>query len=111
MEITNEKFLRKKENRIKSSISHGEIHFIATFNFLHKYYTLNTLAGKTPVLSVFDAIYIKNLDLPAWKLAIYCNVSRTTLFNYRNAIVKDFYICLQQKLISKEISITDGEKL
>ncbi len=109
MEITNEKFLREKENRIKLSISHGEIHFVATFNFLHKYYTLNTLTGKTPILSVFDAIYVENLDLPAWKLANYCHISRTTLFNYRNLIIKDFNICISKNLIFDEIAFTNGE--
>ena len=111
MKNTHEELLREKENRIKSWISHGEIGVVKTFNFLHKYYALNDLSGKAPILSVFEAIYIKKISLPAWKLATCCNLSRTTLFNYRNAIVKDFYLCLKQELISKEISTTDGDKL
>ena len=111
MKNTHEELLREKENRIKSWISHGEMEVIKTFHFLHKYYALNNLSGKAPVLCVFEAIYIKKLNLPAWKLAICCNLSRTTLFNYRNLIVKDFYLCLTQGLISKEIYTTGGEKL
>lgn len=106
MNFTNEKFLREKENRIKLLISHKEIQYIKAFTFLHKHYALKNLSGKAPMLSVFEAIYIKNLNLPAWQLAIYCNLSRTTLFNYRNAIVKDFYICLTENLINNKTNFT-----
>ena len=111
MKNTHEELLREKENRIKLLISRGETKCTKAFHFLHKYYVLNNLSGKAPVLSVFEAIYVKNLNLPAWRLANSCNLSRTTLFNYRNAIVKDFYTCLTKNLINEEISITDGEKI
>ena len=111
MKNTNEELLRDKENRIKTLISHGEIRFIETFDFLHKYYVLNNLSGKAPVISVFEAIYIKNLNLPAWRLAICCNLSRTTLFNYRNKIINDFNKCLTENLVSEQTPTTDGEKV
>ena len=111
MKNTHEKLLRDKENRIKTWISHGTVEATKTFNFLHSYYMLNELSGKTPIISVFEAIYIKKLNLPAWKLANKCNLSRTTLFNYRNAIVKDFYICLSQGVIFEETSTTDGDDI
>ncbi len=109
MKTTNEKSLREKENRIKCLISHGETNFTETFDFLHKHYVLKNLSGKEPILTVFEAIYINNTDLPAWKLALYCNLSRTTVFNYRNTIVNDFYICLSKKLATQEIAPTKGE--
>ncbi len=110
MKITNEKYLRNKENRIKSLISLGESKTKRIFNFLYKYYLLKDLSGQTPILPVFESIYIKNLTLPAWKLAQHCNMSRTTLFNYRNKIIQDFYLCLSKNLISEEIATTKGEE-
>ena len=62
---TNEKFLRNKENRIKLLLTNREISFLHAFNFLYNYYSFNNFAGKTPIFSVFEAIYIKNIKLPA----------------------------------------------
>ena len=109
MTFTHEEFLRNKENRIKKSIHHGESVFTQTFDFLHKYYTLKDLSGDTPILCVFEAIYIQNVNIPSWKLAIKCNLSRTTLFNYRNQIVKDFYTCIDEHLIEFEVATTKEE--
>lgn len=106
MKITSEKFLRIKENKIKAFISHGDKQFIETFEFLYKYYTLKHLTGKAPIILVFDAIYVKKLVMPAWKLANYCNLSRTTLFNYRNEIIENFDTCLEENLINSQIATT-----
>ncbi len=109
MNNADERFLRDKENRIKLLLSNGEISFINAFNFLHKYYSLSNAVGKTPILPVFEAIYIKNIELPAWRLANYCNISRSTLFNYRNAIINDFNACLSENIINDEIAVTKEE--
>ncbi|MBQ8426901.1 MAG: hypothetical protein IJX16_03980 [Clostridia bacterium] len=106
MKITNEKLLKEKENKIKILISHRERPFVETFEFLYKYYTLKHLTGKAPIIFVFEAIYVKNLIMPAWKLANYCNLSRTTLFNYRNEIINNFYTCLEQNVLYAETAIT-----
>lgn len=106
MRVTEEKLLREKENAIKTHINRGDVKFVNTFNFLRNHYALKNWAGKAPVLPVFEAIYIKNVHYPAWKLALYCNVSRSTLFNYRNAIINDFYLCLNENLLTEEIAIT-----
>ena len=106
---TNEKFLRNKENRIKLLLTNREISFLHAFNFLYNYYSFNNFAGKTPIFSVFEAIYIKNIKLPAWQLAIQCNISRSTLFNYRNAIVNAFYMCVNENIITDKVAITKEE--
>ena len=108
MDTANDKFLRDKENRIKLLFSSGAVPFVSTFDFLHKLYTHKNSSGKTPILPVFEAIYIKKIQLPAWKLAIYCNVSRSTLFNYRNTIVNDFNTYINENLIT-EIAYTKEE--
>ena len=109
MNNADEKFLRDKENRIKLLLSRGDISFIKAFNFLYKYYSLDNVSGKTPVLSVFEAIYIKNIKLPAWRLAIYCNISRSTLFNYRNLIVSAFHMCINENIITDDVALTKEE--
>ena len=111
MKITNEKVLREKENKIKLLISREEINYVCAFNFLHKHYYLKSLTGKTPILPVFEAIYVKKINLPAWKLAIYCNVSRSTLFAYRNIIIKDFNVCLSANLFNQEVASTKGDNI
>lgn len=110
MNNVDENLLRNKENKIKLLLSRGEISFINAFNFLYKYYSLNETVGKAPVFPVFEAIYIKNIDLPAWSLANYCNISRSTLFNYRNDIINDFNICLSENIINNVIAPTKEEK-
>lgn len=103
---TNEKFLRHKEDKIKKLISNGEKFFIETFDSLHYLYSLENRLYNTPTLSVFEAVYINNLKLPAWKLANILCLSRTTLFNYRNKIVKNF-----ETYLEKEMALTKGYKL
>ena len=109
--ITKENFLRDKENKIKNLVSSGDDFFVKTFNFLYVYYLLKNLFTQSPILSVFIAIYIKKLKFPAWKLANYCNLSRSSLFNYRNEIVRNFESCLNERLIEKESIFTEGLKL
>ncbi|MBQ7339901.1 MAG: hypothetical protein IJW43_03470 [Clostridia bacterium] len=110
MSFTQEKFLRDKEEKIKSLIKEGNPRFTKIVNFLHLYYRLKNLSGKAPIFYVFEAVYIKELSLPAWKLALYCNLSRTTLFNYRNEIISDFNICLTENLINEKIILHTEEK-
>lgn len=109
MSFTKEKFLRDKEKSIKNLMESGDTDFINVFNFLHKHYHLKYFAGDTPIFYVFEAIYIKRIKLPAWKLAQYCNLSRTALFNYRNKIINDFSICLRENIINEEIALTTEE--
>lgn len=106
--ITKEHFLRNKENIIKARISNGDQLYVQINEFLYKYYSLQRLSGGVPLMLVFEAIYIKKLSLPAWKLANYCNISRTTLFNYRNEIVKAFNICLSKNFPISETASTKG---
>ena len=111
MKITNDKFLREKENKIKFLLSQKEISYLNAFNFLYKHYSLKNLTGKAPILHVFEAIYVKKINLPALKLAIYCNVSRSTLFAYRNIIIKDFNVCLSANLFNQEVASTKGDNI
>lgn len=104
---THEKQLRDKENEIMISLIQKDDETVKTFDFLYKHYALKELSGKKPILPVFEAIYIKRLTLPAWKLANYCNMSRSTLFNYRNIIINDFSICRTKNFILlQEIATT-----
>ena len=103
-----EDFLRNKENKIKTLIYCGDHLYVKTYNFLYNYYFLKALSSGSPILTVFESIYRDNLSLPAWKLAIHCNVSRTSLFNYRNEIVNNFYTCLENSFPLPEIVFTRG---
>jgi len=106
--VTKEDFLRNKEIKIKTLILEGNKNYVQVYNFLYNYYSLRTLTNGSPIMIVFEAIYIKNLSFPAWKLANYCHVSRTTLFNYRNEIVNDFNTCLSKSFPISEIASTKG---
>ena len=106
--ITKEDFLRNKENKIKSLIACGDSLYVQAHNFLYNHYFLKAMSNGSPILSVFEAIYIKNLSLPAWKLANYCHVSRTTLFNYRNEIINTFNTCLENSFLFPKIIFTKG---
>ena len=103
-----EDFLRNKENKIKTLIYCGDHLYVKTYNFLYNYYFLKALSSGSPILTVFESIYMDNLSLPAWKLAIHCNVSRTSLFNYRNEIINNFYTCLENSFPLPEIVFTRG---
>ena len=105
--ITNER-LRDKENIIKKRISDGEGFYPQSFIHLYKYYLSRNLFNQSPVFSVFIAVYVDKVNMPAWKLAIKLNISRTTLFNYRNEIVKNFETYLSNPLDS-ELAITKGK--
>ena len=105
---TKEDFLRNKENKIKAQVSNGDQLYVQAYNFLYNYYSLKSLSSGSPVLLVFEAIYVKKLILPAWKLANHCNVSRTSLFNYRNEIVNNFNTCLTKSFSISEIAFTKG---
>ena len=106
--VTKEHFLRNKESTIKAQISNGNQLYVQIYEFLYKYYSLQRLSGGAPLMSVFEAIYIKKLSLPAWKLANYCHISRSTLFNYRNEIVNAFNTCLEKSFPISEIASTKG---
>lgn len=106
--VTKEEFLKNKENKIKARISNGDQLYVRIYNFLYNYYSLRTFSNGTPVMIVFEAIYIKNLSLPAWKLANFCHISRTTLFNYRNEIVNAFNTCLSKSFPFSETASTKG---
>lgn len=105
---TKENLLRNKENKIKNQIRNGKHPYIQIYKFLYNYYSLRTLSNGSLVSIVFEAIYIKSLSLPAWKLANYCHISRTSLFNYRNEIVNDFNTCLSKSFPISEIAFTKG---
>ena len=106
--FTKEDFLRNKENKIKTLISCGDHLYVKAYNFLYNHYFLKALSDGSPIMSVFEAIYIDKLSLPAWKLANYCHVSRTSLFNYRNEIVNNFHTCLENSFPLPEIIFTRG---
>ena len=104
---SNEKTLRDKENYIINSIKSDQL-FFDNFLFLYKHYLLNFRMGKSNHFPVLKAIYIENLNLPAWKLAYHCNISRTVLFDYRNDIIDCFYFCLNNNIIFEEVAFTKG---
>ena len=106
--ITKEDFLRNKENKIKTLIYCGDPLYVQTYKFLYNHYFLKAISSGSPIITVFEAVYIKKLSLPAWKLANYCHVSRTSLFNYRNEIVNNLYTCLEKSFPVPEIVFTRG---
>ncbi len=106
--VTKEYLLRNKENKIIARIANGDQLYVQIYKFLYNYYFLRAISNGTPVMIVFEAIYIKKLSFPAWKLANSCHISRTTLFNYRNEIVNAFNTCLTNSFPISEIAYTKG---
>ena len=107
--FTNDTGLSKIEYSIKKLII-SEKHFSDIFNFIYKHYLIDYSMKKSNIFLVLKAIYIENINMPAWKIADYCYISRTSLFDYRHEIIDCFYTCLNQNIIFEEIALT-GYKL
>ncbi len=91
--------LKDKENKIKELIRHNDRVAKNVFDSIYNYFSFGQKFQKSNHLIVFNAIYVNNINGPAWKVANYCNMSRTTLFNYRNNIIKYFEICLKENFV------------
>ena len=107
--LTKERNLASKETVIKNLINSNDKFSVDAFNFIYNHYRLDYLIGKSYYFLVLKAIYIENVDLPKWKLAQYCNVSRTTLFEYRHEIIDCFYTCLKERITLGELAITKNK--
>ncbi len=98
--------LRAREENIKRLIE-TDGRYQEAYRMVRFYYEMNYKMGKSYHSRVFRAIYEGGMEKLQWKLANECNLSRTTLFDYRNEIVKCFEICLEEV---KESSDEDGIK-
>lgn len=96
-----ERDLTTKENEIKNLINSNDKRFVNAFNFVYEHYRLDYLLGKSNCFLVLKAIYIKNSNLPKWRIAQECNVARSSLFFYRHNIINCFYTCLNENFILK----------
>ncbi len=105
---TKDRELTKKEKIIIDQINSNNQLYIKTFNFIYNHYFINYLMAKSNHFLVLKAVYIEKIDFPKWKLAHYCNISKTSLFDYRNDIINCFYTCLKENIAIKEISATKG---
>ncbi len=105
---TKDRVLTAKETHIENLINSGDKRYLDAFNFVYQHYQVDYLMNKSNHFLVFKAIYIKKLKLPKWKMALYCHVSRTTLFVYRHDIIDCFYTCINENVATEEISITKG---
>ena len=105
--ITKERDLTKHENIIKNLIA-SDKRYADAFHLVYNHYRLDYLMGKSNYFLVLKAVYIENINLSKWKLAQYCKVSRTSLFDYRHDIIKFFYTCLNEIIINKDIAVTKG---
>ena len=104
--LTKERKLAREETYIKNLILSNNKCYVDAFNFIHDHYLLDYLLGKSNYFSVFKAIYIENITLPKWKLAQYCNVSRTTLFDYRKDIIRCFHTYINTHASLDETALT-----
>lgn len=87
--------LREKEERLKQLIKTDE-RYVLAYAMVSLYYETSYAMGKSHHYTVFKAIYADGAKKLQWKLAVDCNVARTTLFNYRNDIIKCFEICIEK---------------
>ena len=106
--FTKDRELTRKENLIKELVYSNDKCYYDTFKSVYNYYRLDYLRGKSNYFLVLNAIYIENVKLPHWELANYCNVSKTTLYDYRHEIIDCFYTCLNNNVVFEEIAITKG---
>ena len=97
--LTKERELTAKEIHIKNLINSKDERFVSAFSFIQKHYRIDYILGKSNHYLVFKAIYISNIDIPKWKMAICCHVSRTTLFVYRHDIIKCFNTYINENLL------------
>lgn len=107
---TKDRQLTKKEKHIINLLNSNDTLCLKTFNLVYSHYLINFLMSKSNHFLVLKAIYLDGIDFPKWSLANYCNISRTALFNYRNDIIDCFYTCLNENIVTAEISATKGEK-
>lgn len=103
--------LRKKE-KIKRLIE-TDRRYKDACRMVRFYYETNYKRGKSFHYIVFRTIYEEGIKKLQWKLAKECNMSKMTLFDYRNEIVKRFEICLAEvketidRNIIKEVVVTE----
>lgn len=96
--FTKDASLKEKESVIKNLIKNDNKVAQTIFYNIYHHFLLEYEMQKSNQFTVFCAIYVNDINVPAWKLANHCNVSRTTLFNYRNDIIKYFETCLDKKI-------------
>ena len=105
---TKDRELTKKEKRIINLLHSNDNLYIKTFTLVYNHYWINYLMAKSNHFLVLKAIYLDKITFPKWALANYCNISRTTLFDYRNDIINCFDTCLKENIATEEISATKG---
>ena len=106
--LTKDRELTKKEKRIINLLSSNDNLYIRTFNLVYNHYLIDYLMSKSNHFIVLKAIYLDKISFPKWALANYCNISRSSLFDYRNDIIDCFYTCLKGNIATEEISTTKG---
>ena len=99
--------LKNKENSIINLVYSEDIYGHILFNKVREYFETDFELQKSSVLPIFNAIYIEKLNMPAWKLAIKCNVSRSCLFNYRNSIIECFLLIMKKLENEKAVAVTE----
>ena len=107
-EVTKDIDLSHKEKLIIDQLDSNDYLYTQTFNFIYNHYLVNFLMSKSNHFLVLKAVYLEKIDFPKWKLANYCNISKTSLYDYRNDIINCFYTCLKENIAIKEISNTKG---
>ena len=105
---TKDRELSKKEKRIINLLLSNDSLYAKTFALVHNHYLINYLMAKSNHYLVLKAIYLDKINFPKWALANHCNISRTTLFDYRNDIINCFETCLKENITMEEISTTKG---
>lgn len=105
---TKERELSQEENLIISFINSDSKLHIKTFALVYNHYMINYLMFKSNHLIVLKAIYLENHNVPKWALANYCNMSKTTFYDYRHDIIDCFYTCLKENIALEELSLTKG---
>ncbi len=103
---TKDRDLTKKETAIKQAIHSDNKQYFDVFILIYNYYYLDYLFGKSNYFLVFNAVYVENKKLSNWELANYCHVCKTSLFNYRNTIIDNFYTCLKNNITLQEVAVT-----
>ncbi len=96
--VTKDRSLTAKENVIKNLINSNNEDAVNAFVFMYNHYQFEYVTGNSNYFPVLKAIYVENVKMPKWKLAQYCGVSRTTLFDYRHEIIRCFYLCINNAL-------------
>ncbi len=104
--LSSESLLSEKEKRIKNLAKTDEF-WELTYDNVKNYCELDNKINGTHFYTVFKAIYIDDIKMPKWKLTNYCNLSKSTLFDYRKEIIKFFKIFLEEDYVILKLNKID----